>query len=168
VKWLERAARVCAVVAGVLLVAITLVTCVSLIGRNTGTWSMPGAYEMTGFAAGAAIALFLPWCQARRGNIIVDFFTTGASERVQGGLDRVGALAVGICMAILTWRTSVGGLNAWGSGAGSMMMGLPEWWVYAGMIPPLALTALIAFAQAAVGFGRAQETGDETAMEEHV
>ena len=164
-KWLDGAARACAVVAGVLLIAITLVTCVSLIGRNTGTWSMPGAYEMTGYAAGAAIALFLPWCQVRRGNIIVDFFTTGASDRAQGGLDRIGALAVAVCMGILTWRTWVGGANAWNSGAGSMMMGLPEWWVYAGMIPPLALTAVIALTQAAVGFGRVD---DEPSKEEHV
>ena len=163
-RWLERAARACAVVAGVLLIAITLVTCVSLIGRNTGTWSMPGAYEMTGYAAGAAIALFMPWCQVRRGNIIVDFFTTRASARTQDSLDRLGAVAVGLCMAVLTWRTAIGGQNAWSSGAGSMMMGLPEWWVYAGMIPPLALTALIAFAQAALGFGR---TDDSESKEEH-
>ena len=163
-KWLERAARVCAVVAGVLLIAITLVTCVSLIGRNTGTWSMPGAYELTGYAAGAAIALFMPWCQYQRGNIIVDFFTTRASAGTQDGLDRVGAAAVGVCMAVLTWRTSVGGHNAWSSGAGSMMMGLPEWWVYAGMIPPLALTVVIAFAQAAFGFGG---TDDSDAKAEH-
>ena len=68
-------------------------------------------------------------------------------------------------MALLTWRTSIGGQNAWGSGAGSMMMGLPEWWVYAGMIPPLALTAVIAFTQSVVGFGR---TDTEESKEEHV
>jgi TRAP-type C4-dicarboxylate transport system permease small subunit len=164
-KWLEHAARACAVVAGVLLIAITLVTCVSLVGRNIGAWSMPGAYEMTGFAAGAAIALFMPWCQVRRGNIIVDFFTARSPEPVQRGLDRFGAAAIGMAMALLTWRTWIGGQNAWNSGAGSMMMGLPEWWVYAGMIPPLALTAVIAFTQSAVGFGR---TDTDESKEEHV
>jgi hypothetical protein len=43
-------------------------------------------------AAGAAIALFLPWCQLRRGNIIVDFFTAKASDRTNAMLDRFGAL----------------------------------------------------------------------------
>ena len=76
-----------------------------------------------------------------------------------------GALAVGVVMALLTWRTSIGGLNAWTSKTGSMMMGLPEWIVYACMVPPLALTAAIAFTQAAIGFG-----GVDTveAKEEHV
>ena len=36
--------------------------------------------------------------------------------------------------------------------SGSMMLGFPEWIVYCFMVPPLALTALIALAQAARGF----------------
>ena len=56
--------------------------------------------------------------------------------------------------AALAWRTAIGGLNAWTSQSGSMMLGFPEWIVYAGMVPPIALTALIAFAQAAFGFRR--------------
>ena len=151
-KVLERAARLCAVLAGLLLITITLITCVSLIGRNTTGWSIVGAFELTGFAAGAAIALFMPWCQVRRGNIIVDFFTTKASAETQAGLDRVGALLLSLAMGLMTWRTSVGGLNAWKSQAGSMMMGFPEWIVYVGMVPPLALTALIALVQAIRGF----------------
>ena len=151
-KLLERAARLCAVLAGVLLIAITLVTCVSLIGRNTTGWSIVGAFELTGFAAGAAIALFMPWCQVRRGNIIVDFFTVKASPRTRAGLDRLGALLLALVMGLMTWRSTIGGLNAWKSQAGSMMMGFPEWIVYTGIVPPLALTALIALVQAIRGF----------------
>ncbi len=66
-----------------LLTFITLMTCVSLIGRNTTGATLVGDFELTGVAAGAAIALFLPWCQLRRGNIIVDFFTAKASDRDQ-------------------------------------------------------------------------------------
>ena len=53
--------------AGVLLTVITLMTCVSLIGRNTTGWTIVGDFELSGAAAGAAVALFLPWCQVRRG-----------------------------------------------------------------------------------------------------
>ena len=55
-------AKFCAILAGVLLTVITLMTCVSLIGRNTTGWTIAGDFELTGVAAGAAIALFLPWC----------------------------------------------------------------------------------------------------------
>ncbi len=150
---LEKLARLCAVLAGVLLTVITLMTCVSLIGRNTTGWTLVGDFELSGSAAGAAIALFMPWCQLRRGNIMVDFFTARASTATRAGLDRFGALLLALVMALMAWRTGVGGLNAWNSQAGSMMLGFPEWVVYAFMVPALALTALIAAVQAWQGFG---------------
>ena len=150
---LERLAKLCAIVAGVLMTVITLMTCVSLIGRNTVGWTIVGDFELSGSAAGAAIALFMPWCQLRRGNIIVDFFTTKASAATQERLDRIGALLVAAVMALLCWRTALGGLSAWKSHSGSMMLGFPEWIVYSFMVPPLALCALIALVQALQGFG---------------
>ena len=114
--------------------------------------SIVGDFELSGAAAGAAIALFMPWCQFQRGNIIVDFFTARAAERTIAALDRFGALLLGLTMALLAWRTTLGGLNAWKSGSGTMLIGFPEWIVYAGMVPPLVLTAVIGLAQALRGF----------------
>jgi TRAP-type C4-dicarboxylate transport system permease small subunit len=151
---LESLAKLCAILAGVLLTLITLMTCVSLIGRNTVGVTLVGDFELTGVAAGAAIAMFLPWCQVRRGNIIVDFFTAKAGERTNAMLDRFGAFLLGAAMALLAWRSSLGGLNAWNNNSGTMMIGFPEWIVYAAMVPPLALTALIGLVQAVRGFGR--------------
>jgi TRAP-type C4-dicarboxylate transport system permease small subunit len=150
----ESLAKLCAIAGGVLLTVITLLTCVSLTGRNTTGWTIVGDFELTGAAAGAAIALFLPWCQMRRANIIVDFFTARAGARTTTLLDRIGALLLGVSMALLAWRAAIGGLNAWTSQAGSMMLGFPEWIVYAGIVPALALTAAIGLAQALRGFGR--------------
>jgi TRAP-type C4-dicarboxylate transport system permease small subunit len=151
-KTLELLAKLCAVAAGVLLTVITLMTCVSIIGRNTTGWTIVGDFELSGSAAGAAIALFMPWCQWRRGHIIVDFFTTKASAATQAGLDRLGALLMALVMGLMTWRSSIGGINAWNSQAGSMMLGFPEWIVYAGIVPALAITTLIALVQAVQGF----------------
>jgi TRAP-type C4-dicarboxylate transport system permease small subunit len=154
VKLLEALAKGCAILAGLLLTAITLMVCASLIGRNTTGWTIVGDFELAGFAAGAAIALFLPWCQATRGNIIVDFFTARARQNTVYALDRFGAALLGAVMVLLTWRTAIGGLNAWNTQSGSMMLGFPEWVVYAFTVPPFALTAAIALWQAAFGFGR--------------
>jgi TRAP-type C4-dicarboxylate transport system permease small subunit len=152
VKTLGLLARACAVLAGVLLTVITLMTCVSLIGRNTTGWTIVGDFELSGSAAGAAIALFMPWCQMRRGNIIVDFFTARATAATQLRLDRLGALLLALCMGLLAWRTGIGGLAAWRNGSGSMMLGFPEWIVYVFMVPPLVLTAVIGLVQAWQGF----------------
>lgn len=144
---LDRLARLCAVLACVLLTAIALTTCVSLVGRNLMGWALAGDFELAGAAAGAAIALFMPWCQLRRGHISVGFFTAHASEAMQSRLERLGALLLALAFALLAWRTGVGALGAWRSGAGSMLLGVPEWVVQAAMVPPLALTALIGLAQ---------------------
>jgi TRAP-type C4-dicarboxylate transport system permease small subunit len=151
-RLLESLAKLCAVAAGVLLTVITLMTCVSVIGRNTTGWTLVGDFELAGSAAGAAVALFMPWCQFRRGNIMVDFFTNKASQATQLRLDRMGALLMAAMMALMTWRSALGGLSAWKSQAGSMMLGFPEWIVYCGIVPPLLLTACIALAQAVHGF----------------
>ena len=149
---LQPLAKLCAILAGVLLTVVTLMTCVSLIGRNLIGMTIVGDFELVGAAAGAAIALFMPWCQAQRGNIIVDFFTAKASERTTDLLDRFGALLLGLAMALLAWRTTLGGINAWKSGSGTMLIGFPEWVIYVAMVPPLALTAAIGFVQAWRGF----------------
>ncbi len=157
-RLLEKLAKLSAVTAGVLLTLITLMTCVSVIGRNTTGVTLVGDIELTGVVAGAAIALFLPWCQFKRGNIIVDFFTARASERTNGLFDRLGAFILALCMAVLAWRTCLGGLSAWNTQSTSMMLGFPEWITYSLMVPPLVLTALIGLWQAVYGFAPESHT----------
>jgi len=134
-----------------MLTFITLMTCYSLIGRNTTGDTIVGDFELTGVATGAAIALFMPLCQLKKANIIVDFFTAKASEATIVQLDRLGALFMAMAFGLLAWRTTLGGMNAWVSQSGSMMLGFPEWIVYAAMVPPLALSSVIALAQAIYG-----------------
>lgn len=152
-KTLDLLARAFAVGAGLMLTAVTVMTCASLVGRNTTGWTIVGDFELTGVAAGAAIAMFLPLGQLRRANIIVDFFTQRAAPSARALMDRLGAGLLAAAMALLTWRSAVGGLSAWQTKAETMMLGFPEWPVYAVLVPSLALTALIAAVQAVRGFG---------------
>lgn len=156
-KILTWIAELCAILAGVLLTAITVITCGNLLLRNTSGGDMVGAFELTAMATGVAIALFMPLSQARQGHIIVDFFTSNCSDSVNGALDRIGALMLALMFIFLCWRTSVGGLSAYESGSQTMLMGLPEWIVYAGMAPGFAITAIIALVQVATGFEAKQE-----------
>ena len=146
-KTLQALAQLCAIVAGVLLTLITLMTCVSVIGRNTIGLTIVGDFELTASVAGAAIALFLPWCQLKRGNIGVDFFTAKAGPAMRTVLDRLGTALLASMMALMTWRTSVGAVKAWQAQSGSMMLGFPEWIVYAFIVPGLALTMAVALGQ---------------------
>lgn len=151
-KVLSTLARLCAIMAGLLLIFITLMTCVSVVGRDLIGKTIVGDFELSGAAAGAAIALFMPWCQVRRGNIVVDFFTTKASPAAQNAMERTGALLLACVMALMAWRTTVGGLNSFRTHSETQILGFPEWMVYAVMVPPLALTVLIALHQGLFGF----------------
>lgn len=158
-KVLENLAKLCAILAGILLITITLMTCTSVIGRETIGKTISGDFELSGVLAGAAIALFMPWCQFKRGNIMVDFFTTGASEKTQSNMERFGALLLALVMAVMTWRTALGGLNVYTTHSETQILGFPEWVAYCAMVPPLALTALIALYQSIFGF---TENGSES------
>ena len=159
-KLLEALAKLCAIAAGVLLTGITLMTCASLIGRNTSGWNLVGDFELTSVAAGAAIALFMPFCQVRRGNIIVDFFTTRLSDKSNAGLDRFGALLLALVFALLAWRTSLGGLNSFNTHSETQILGFPEWTAYVVMVPPFVLTAVIALWQAGFGFAPGSDAAE--------
>jgi TRAP-type C4-dicarboxylate transport system permease small subunit len=152
VKILGQLAKLFAIIGGFLMVFITLMTVASVVGRDTIGVAITGDFELSGAACGAAIGLFLPWCQYKRGNIIVDFFTAKASAVAQGWLDRMGALILAIILGILAWRTALGGLSAYRSNSGTMMLGFPEWIVYGAIVPGLALTAIIALVQALRGY----------------
>jgi len=158
-KVLSTLAKLCAIMAGLLLIFITLMTCFSVVGRDLIGKTIVGDFELSGAAAGAAIALFMPWCQVRRGNIVVDFFTTKASPAAQDAMERIGALLLGAVMALMAWRTTVGGLNSFSTHSETQILGFPEWVVYAVMVPPLVLTVLIALHQGLFGFA-AQTTDD--------
>lgn len=150
-KLLSLLARFSAILAGVLLTVITLITCISLIGRNTIGVTLVGDYELTAVTAGAAIAMFMPWCQLKRENIIVDFFTSKVSSSGIARLDRFGSLLLACLMFGLGWRTAIGAMSAYASQTTTMMLGFPEWITYALMVPPFLLTGVIALTQVFVG-----------------
>jgi TRAP-type C4-dicarboxylate transport system permease small subunit len=151
-KILENLSKLSAILAGLLMTAITLLTCVSIIGRETLGKTVPGDFELVGLATGAAVGLFMPLCQLQRGNIIVDFFTARVPHRVNAQLDRLGALLLGLCFVLLAWRAGLGGLNSWQTNSSTMLLGVPEWYAYVTMVPGFLLTAVIALHQAVFGF----------------
>jgi TRAP-type C4-dicarboxylate transport system permease small subunit len=143
-KWLGRVCRWFAVVGGAVLVAITLMSVASIVGRSLFGKPVPGDFELVQIGCAICVAAFLPWCQMQRGNIIVDFFTVRASARTRAWLDVFGALLVAAVMLLVGWRTGVGALAVKASGETSMIMGFPSWIGYAFMTPGFVLTALAA------------------------
>lgn len=157
---LEILAKASALLAGALVALIVVVTCGSIIGRETVGRTLTGDFELVALATGAAVGLFMPLCQFHRGNIVVDFFTAKAPAAFNAALERIGALSLGLCCALLSWRAALGGLSSWNSNSSTMLLGVPEWIAYAPMVPGFALTAVIAFWQAIYGFREPAHRGE--------
>ena len=149
---LKRLARLCSVIGGVIMVALMLMTCYSVVGRNFFERALIGDFELTAIACGIAVAFFMPFCQIERGNIIVDFFTANRSRRFNHRLDRLGDGLMAVIFALLAWRTAVAAINAKSSMATSMLLGFPDWIVLVGMSIPFAFTAVVACFQAVERF----------------
>ena len=63
----------------------------------------------------------------------------------------MGSALLGAVLLVLAWRTTVGGISAFRSNSSTMMLGFPEWIVYAFMVPPMVLTGVIALTQTVYG-----------------
>ena len=145
---LDLLARAFALAGGAVLVAMTGMSVVSITGRTVLGRPLAGDFELVQVGCAAAVAAFLPYCQLRRGNIIVDFFTARASPRTQGRLDALGALLLAAVMALLAWRTADGMLTVRAAGEITMIVSFPVWLGYAAIVPSLALTAVVGLATA--------------------
>jgi TRAP-type C4-dicarboxylate transport system permease small subunit len=133
-----------AIVGGAILASIAGLVVTSVALRALDFRPVQGDFELVQVGLAAGIALFLPWCQLRGGNIIVDFFTTRTRIRTQRRLDAFAALLVALMMALVAWRAAIGAISARQTGETTMILGFPIWWSYAAMTPGLALTSVVA------------------------
>ena len=139
---LAAACRMLALAGGTILAALTLMVMVSVAGRALGR-PIQGDFELVQVGAAVAIAFFLPYCQWRRANIIVDFFTTHASRRTQTLLDAFGALLYALVLGTIAWRSTVGAFAIQAASETTMIMGVPLWYGYGLMAPAFALAAVV-------------------------
>jgi TRAP-type C4-dicarboxylate transport system permease small subunit len=137
---LYRTATGVAVVGGLVLFALTLLTVISVVGRVAFSAPIPGDFELVELGMAVAIFAFLPYCQIVRGNVIVDVFTTRASPRTRAVLDGVGNLLFTAIAALLTWRAAIGGLEIRSYHETTMVLEVPVWWGY---VPAVAILAFL-------------------------
>jgi TRAP-type C4-dicarboxylate transport system permease small subunit len=90
---------------------MAVIVTVSVIGRYFFNAPIPGDYDIVGILCGCAIFSFLPYCQFVRGNIVVDFFTTNAPDRLKSTLDAIGVALYLVVIMLFTWRLFYGAID---------------------------------------------------------
>ena len=137
--------RAFALAGGLVLVALTIMSLASIVGRAFFTRPLPGDYELVQLGCAISVAAFLPFCQMRGGHVVVDFFTANARRAVRATLDTFGALLLGIAAAVFAWRLTVGAFSLAAANDQTTILEIPTWWAVALMVPSFALLAAAGF-----------------------
>jgi TRAP-type C4-dicarboxylate transport system permease small subunit len=139
-----RVARVLAIVGGLLSVASALLVTTSVTLRWLGFGSINGDFELVQIGVALSVFCFLPLTQARRGNIMVDTFTTWLPLRVQRAMDAFWDFVYAGFMALTAWCLMNGARDALASGLTSAMLGLNLWPVFAATVLLILLLVVTA------------------------
>jgi TRAP-type C4-dicarboxylate transport system permease small subunit len=143
-RGLHGLARALAVIGGLVLFAIILLSVVTVLGRWLFAAPIQGDFELVQLGCAVCVACFLPYCQVQRGHVIVDFFTLKTSTTTRALLDGVAALLLALCAGVIAWRMLVGLFDVRAASESSMILGVPIWWAYAPMVAAFALLAAVA------------------------
>ncbi|SMH40298.1 TRAP transporter small permease [Mesorhizobium australicum] len=123
-KWL-------AIIGGLFLVAITVMTVVSIVGRSlifAGLGPVPGDFELVEAGTGFAVFAFLPWCQLNRGHASVDLFTNYLPPAANRVLDLLWEIVLGFVTFLIAWRLWIGMLEKRDYGEITFILQIPIWW----------------------------------------
>jgi TRAP-type C4-dicarboxylate transport system permease small subunit len=145
-KFVHRLANLSAMLGGIVLILIILMTCVSIAGRALiplGLAPVPGDYELVEAGIAFAVFSFLPLAQIQVAHATVDVFTSMLSLRTNRfivAVWEVVAAAVLIFIAVRLWAGMQGKL---GNGETSMFLQFPIWWAYALCMVPAVIGAVV-------------------------
>ena len=112
--------------AGSLLVIAVAILVVTSVARRWLTDDVIfGTVEIVEIATALAVFSFLPLCQARRGNVVVDTFTARLRPRARDRIDAFWDLVYAAVAALISWQLLQGARDTISSQTTSMMLGLP-------------------------------------------
>jgi TRAP-type C4-dicarboxylate transport system permease small subunit len=130
---------------GLVLVALTVMSLVSVVGRAAFAKPLPGDYELIQLGCAIAVSAFLPLCQMRGGHVLVDFFTANSRPAVRATLDTFGSILIGIAAAVFTWRMTAGAIGLHQANDQTTILEIPTWYAVALMVPSFALFSVAGF-----------------------
>jgi TRAP-type C4-dicarboxylate transport system permease small subunit len=147
-------ARVTALLGGFVLLALILLTTLSIIGRSVnkflhadffdrmltgvsqflldlGIGEINGSYELLEAGVAFAIFSFLPICQLHGSHFTVDIFTAALPDAFNRWLAAIWEIVLTAVVILLIWRLFGGLERYFGNGETTLFLQFPVWWAYA-------------------------------------
>lgn len=139
-------ARSMAWLGGLVLVALTIMSILSISGRALsvlGLGPVPGDFELVEAGTALAVLCFLPWCHLKRGHAVVDILWRLYPKGLQRALRILSDLLMFGVWVLLAWRMCVGMLDYRSNGETSFILHMPVWWGYAACTLATALGCVV-------------------------
>jgi TRAP-type C4-dicarboxylate transport system permease small subunit len=140
---LLKVTRLFALAGGLVLCAMALLTTVSVIGRRFFNTPVTGDFELIAIGTGVCVFAFLPYCHLKRENVLVDFFMSGAPDRVKSFFDAISNLTYTLIIAIMIWRMSLGGIDLYKVDEMTLILEFSRWWTFPAAILCLVLLLIV-------------------------
>lgn len=129
-----RLAQGAAILGGLVLVILTLMSVASITGRaliSLGLGPVPGDFELIEVGIGVAVFLFLPWTYLRGGHATVDLLYNHLPAALRRAIVVLCDALMLALWLVLTWRLWEGMLEKREYLETSFILQMPLWWGYA-------------------------------------
>ena len=145
---IEHVTGIVAILGGMLALAVALLATTSVLMRWLVNAPIDGDFEFVKIATAVAVFAYLPYTQARRGNIMVDTFTGWMSQRARDVIDAFWDLIYAAFMSYIAYSLVIGTLEAIHTGETTMQRQLLIW-------PSIGVSALLCALLAVTAFATA-------------
>jgi len=155
--FISRLAHGMALLGGVVLLALIVLTCASVLGRglntlghsdlltglsadlaksliDSGVGPVTGDFEVVEAGVAFAIFAFLPIAQLRGAHATVDIFTGFLPPAINRALIAFWEVVLTAVILLITWRLFVGMQSKMAYGETTFLLQFPIWWAYAASV----------------------------------
>ncbi|WP_025897012.1 TRAP transporter small permease [Sneathiella glossodoripedis] len=165
-KVMMKLARFMAILGGIVLTLLILLTCVSILGRllngvfhssllqdiapgfsnwmiELGVGPVNGDFEVVEAGVAFAIFAFIPICQMTAGHASVDIFTNMFPKSVNRFLRMVIEIVFAAVLVLIAWRLFEGLQSKMRYGETTFLLQFPIWWAYLASLIGAITAALV-------------------------
>lgn len=173
--FMHAIARWMAIVGGLVLLSLVVLTSLSITGRLINTFGhsdfvesylpelaswlikfgpINGDFEIVEVGIAFAIFAFFPWCMVNRGHAQVDIFTSKLPKKFSDTLELIWDILFVLVLGVISWRLFVGMSDKMRYGETTFQLEFPVWWGFAFCAAASVIATVIA---AYVAYARARE-----------
>lgn len=146
-RWIHIATTALAGFGGLMLTAISLMTVVSIIGRELipfGLAPIPGDYELVEVGCAVAVFSFLPYCHRYRGHMTVDLLISPLPKVAFNTTTVIGDITIAVFSVLIASRLWLGVSEKMSYNESTMILEMPVWYGYALAMVGATLFAIVA------------------------